>query len=66
MSAPRTSCFASALIIGGTGGIGGAIIEALVREGKFTVHGTTRKPLCLPGVTGTPDITDESSVSLGG
>ena len=55
----------SALIIGGTGGIGGAIIEALVREGKFTVHGTTRKPLASsPGVTWHQlDITDESSVA---
>jgi NAD(P)-dependent dehydrogenase (short-subunit alcohol dehydrogenase family) len=55
----------SALIIGGTGGIGGAIIEALVREGKFTVHGTTRQRLASsPEVTWHRlDITDESSVA---
>ena len=55
----------SALIIGGTGGIGGAIIEALVGEGKFTVHGTTRQP--LPSSSGVTwhrlDITDEPSVA---
>jgi NAD(P)-dependent dehydrogenase (short-subunit alcohol dehydrogenase family) len=55
----------SALIIGGTGGIGGAIIEALVGEGKFTVHGTTRQRLASsPEVTWHRlDITDESSVA---
>ena len=55
----------SALIIGGTGGIGGALIEALVREGKFTIHGTTRQRLeSSPGVTWHRlDITDESSVA---
>jgi NAD(P)-dependent dehydrogenase (short-subunit alcohol dehydrogenase family) len=55
----------SALIIGGTGGIGGAIIEALVREGKFTVHGTTRQRLApSPGITWHRlDIADESSVA---
>ena len=66
MSAPPNELASpSALIIGGTGGIGGAIIEALVREGKFTVHGTTRKPLASsPGVTWHQlDITDESSVA---
>ena len=66
MSAPPNELSTpSALIIGGTGGIGGAVIEALVREGKFTVHGTTRKPLASsPGVTWHQlDITDESSVA---
>ena len=66
MSAPPNELASpSALIIGGTGGIGGAIIEALVREGKFTVHGTTRKPLVSSaGVTWHQlDITDESSVA---
>jgi len=55
----------SALIIGGTGGIGGAIIEALVREGKFTVHGTTRQRLApSPGITWHRlDVADESSVA---
>ena len=66
MSAPPNELSTpSALIIGGTGGIGGAVIEALVREGKFTVHGTTRTPLAAsPGVTWHRlDITDESSVA---
>ena len=66
MSAPPNELASpSALIIGGTGGIGGAIIEALVREGKFTVHGTTRKPLVSSaGITWHQlDITDESSVA---
>jgi len=55
----------SALIIGGTGGIGGAIIEALVREGKFTVHGTTRQRLApSPRITWHRlDVADESSVA---
>ena len=66
MSAPQKELTPpSALIIGGTGGIGGAIIEALVREGKFTVHGTTRRPFSsIPlGVTWHQlDVTDEPSV----
>ena len=66
MSAPpneRTQ--PSALVIGGTGGIGGAVIEALVREGKFSVHGTTRQPLASSeGVTWHRlNITDEPSVA---
>lgn len=66
MSAPLNELSPpSALIIGGTGGIGGAIIEALVREGKFTVHGTTRQRLApSPGITWHRlDIADESSVA---
>ncbi len=66
MSAPLNELSPpSALIIGGTGGIGGAIIEALVGEGKFTVHGTTRQRLASsPEVTWHRlDITDESSVA---
>lgn len=66
MSAPPNELSPpSALIIGGTGGIGGAIIEALVREGKFTVHGTTRQRLApSPGITWHRlDIADESSVA---
>ena len=66
MSAPLNELSPpSALIIGGTGGIGGAIIEALVREGKFTVHGTTRQRLApSPGITWHRlDVADESSVA---
>ena len=66
MSAPLSELSPpSALIIGGTGGIGGAIIEALVREGKFTVHGTTRQRLApSPGITWHRlDVADESSVA---
>ena len=66
MSAPLNELSPpSALIIGGTGGIGGAIIEALVREGKFAVHGTTRQRLApSPSITWHRlDVADESSVA---
>jgi len=58
---------ATAVVIGATGGIGGALVEELVRRGTFDrILALSRRPVAVGGagvVTGRIDLTDEASIA---
>ncbi len=58
---------ATAVVIGATGGIGGALVEELVRRGVYgQIHALGRRPGAAAGagvVTGHLDLTDEASIA---
>ena len=61
-SFPRPS---RAAIVGATGGLGGALVEALAGSGFATVHALSRRPIAAAaGVEATPlDLLDEDSIA---
>ena len=58
--------FSNAVVIGSSGGIGRALVEALVVEGVGTVHGLSRTGVAGPSpqvIPGSIDIRDDASIA---
>lgn len=60
----QATAFSNAIVIGSSGGIGRALVEALVADGTGTVHGLSRSSVAAAGERAGPiDIRDEESIA---